>query len=688
MRGELQGDGRQRSGEGSASGEILRAARFDRRRARGRRYHASESDVRTAKGAGEVASLHVYPLKSGFASDVAIAKVELEGLSDDRRMMVVDERGRCITAREAPRLLNVRAAVDGAEILLWAAGARPLRIARSALTAASAPVSIWNDQALALDGGDEAAAWLSGFLDRICRLAVKPSKVLQAAVPGAERTASFADTAPLLLTNLASLADLARYFDGPISMARFRANVVIAGADAYAEDRWSRIRIGGVTFDVAGPCDRCVMVNLDAESADADRGDGLLSLLVERRRGADGRAYFGQFLIPREEGRVFVGDAVDVLSEKAPIIVRSAETKPVPQFRPTIAQGARRGARMLHCIGVIDEARDLRTFRFELESGEALSYEAGQFVTLDLNIDGEKIRRNYTLSSSPSRPMHVSITVKRASGGRASNWLHDNLTIGARIQATGPHGRFHLRAATGARKLLLLSAGSGVTPMISIARFIVDAGLPLDLHFHHSARDACDIPYLNELAVLRREARGGMTLSWNLTGARALDESCAPLGDGVAAAPGRIDEAMLRSFCPDLAERAIMCCGPQGFRDVARAMRPLESLFLEESFGESTHASDVADTRYRVTFARSGLVAEGAGATTILGLARQTGAPLQSDCEAGICGACRCRIISGDWRVADHCADPALSVLSAAEKAQGFALACSAQPVGDVMVDA
>lgn len=96
----------------------------------------------------------------------------------------------------------------------------------------------------------------------------------------------------------------------------------------------------------------------------------------------------------------------------------------------------------LVCCHVRQETHDVKSFFFRSPQGRAFSFEPGQFVTLELDIDGETINRCYTISSSPARPHTISITVKRVPGGKVSNWLHDNLRPGAPLRVLGPAGEF------------------------------------------------------------------------------------------------------------------------------------------------------------------------------------------------------------------------------------------------------
>jgi uncharacterized protein len=650
-----------------------------------------------------VENLHIYPLKSGAGIAVETARLEPEGLVGDRRMMVVDEGGNCLTARALPKLMQVRAYLDRDEVFLTAPGMPALGFFRSSLQQAGT-VSIWDDTVVALDAGDEAAQWLSDFLGKQSRLVLKGEQTHRPLGLGAGGTVSFADTAPLLLTNAASLADLNRFLDSEVAMERFRPNLVVTGPPAYDEDGWAMVRIGAVEFEVAGACDRCVMVTLDPRSGESRADHEPLAMLGRQRRGEDGKPYFGQFLIPRSMGRLMVGDTVEVLSRTKAIRILPGSAVPVTRLpsggTPTgHRQSGQSRERLLRCVGIIDETRDFRTFRFEVEPGEAIDYKPGQFITLLLDLCGETVRRNYTISSSPSRPHHISVTVKRVEGGHVSNWLHDTLRPGDTIRSLGPNGRFHLAAAGSAQRLLMLSAGSGITPMMAMLRFITDANLPLDVCFHHSARNVEDVSFLSELLLIRQQMGGRLRLSWALTGQEMVEESAFPAaalvgsGDRPHVFKGRLDAEMLRSVCPDLSERLVLCCGPDGFRETARqiceALLPTpKHPFLEESFGPDRSAAPQPQIGpYRVSFLKSGKSASGEGAVTILNLARKAGIQLPADCEAGICGTCRCKIVSGEWRIASNAADPDRAALSLAEKQAGYVLACSTNPIGNVEVD-
>src|SRR6478735_4696850 len=155
----------------------------------------------------------------------------------------------------------------------------------------------------------------------------------------------------------------------------------------------------------------------------------------------------------------------------------------------------------LVCRAVLDITHDVKTFMFAPEGDRVFHFEAGQFITLQLEIDGQPISRCYTISSPPTRPHLISITVKRVVDGPVSNWLHDNVIPGTRIAVEAPLGSFTI-AGRKATKYLFLSAGSGITPVMSMTRTLYDLGSDADILFIHSARTPADIIFRRELDAI------------------------------------------------------------------------------------------------------------------------------------------------------------------------------------------
>lgn len=266
-----------------------------------------------------LSGLYLYPVKSlrGFA--VSSAALDAFGLVGDRRFLVVDEQGRFLTQRTAPRMAQIDTELTGGFLILRNPHHGSAAIG---LDEPGAPVTvqIWRDTVEAVDCGVELAVWLSDFLRQPCRLVRMGARSHRpihkaAARPGDEF--NFADGAPLLLTGEASLADLNdrinAHGEEPIPMDRFRPNLVIAGAPPYAEDNWTHLRIGGLSFRPAGRSERCIMTTTDQRTGERPSKEPLRTLATYRRNPQEpSQVYFGLNLIAETpQGTLRVGDGVE-----------------------------------------------------------------------------------------------------------------------------------------------------------------------------------------------------------------------------------------------------------------------------------------------------------------------------------------------------------------------------------------
>lgn len=266
-----------------------------------------------------VTGLHTYPVKSMRGVAVAEALVEPWGLAGDRRWMVIDDSGDCVTARVHPTMLLLTPELTGDGIRIGGPGREPLDVGRPGR---QVPVSVHGKEPFAaMDAGEHAADWLSGYLGRSVRLVHADDPSRRRLNPRFARptdSAAFADAYPLNVATEESLAQVNAWIaegkraeEGPLPMQRFRPNVVLTGAAPFAEDTWRRVRIGEALFRAPKGCDRCVMTTVDPDTA--GRGKEPLASLARHRRW-DGVTWFGMNLIPDNPGAVIrLGDEVEVL---------------------------------------------------------------------------------------------------------------------------------------------------------------------------------------------------------------------------------------------------------------------------------------------------------------------------------------------------------------------------------------
>lgn len=304
---------------------------------------------------------------------------------------------------------------------------------------------------------------------------------------------------------------------------------------------------------------------------------------------------------------------------------------------------------VLICRQIRTETHDVKTFVFSAPEPRLFHFLPGQFLTWEFEIGGRRINRCYTIASSPTRPRVISITVKHVPGGAVSPWLHATLRPGMAVRAVGPMGDF--TCAAHAPKYLFLSGGSGVTPLMSMARSHDDLASEADIVFVHNARSPADIIFRAELAELARH-RPGFRFA-------PVCETDSP-GEPWHGLRGRLSLPMLRLLAPDFADRAIFTCGPAPYMAAVRAMLREAGFdmarYHEESFDFATlNAAGVMEAvvpaapsaGFRVTLSTSGRDIVCDADTTILDAALAAGLRLPSSCTKGLCGTCKSRMISG-----------------------------------------
>jgi glycine betaine catabolism B len=431
----------------------------------------------------------------------------------------------------------------------------------------------------------------------------------------------------------------------------------------------------------------------------------------------------GEMLLPQERHRLKIGDKVEIGSTTLYV-----EDLQLPGARLTESSASpltewETQDLMLRCYRIVSETHDTKTFWFTAEPALLFSYQPGQFVNLEFDIRGEKVKRPYSLSSSPTRPYSLSVTVKRVEGGFVSNWLQDEFKVGDTVRAIGgTKGSFSCTSNL-PPKILLLGAGSGITPLMSMVRYLYDAGLDTqtDIVFLYSARSQKDMIFYSELSAIAAQMkrfRLGITLS-------RPDAASAWAGY-----TGRVSQQMLQLLAPDFMERSAYVCGPNGFTSSIKSL--LKSLdfpmdqYQQESFGgkvekatpttirnpfqgvvdpdtliEATPQPEIAMPQLdvpaqtqalspptsskgnTVQFLRSQVSVPLNQDMTLLEIAEQEGVAIRSGCQAGVCGTCKVRLVQGKVR---H--DPTPDALTQAEQDSGYVLACIAYAEGTLEVEA
>jgi uncharacterized protein YcbX len=259
--------------------------------------------------------IYLYPIKSLGGIAVQEAQVEERGFKYDRRWMLVDKKGDFVTQRQHPQLALLQVALSESQLEVFSKGDPSQRIAfdLGLFSDQELQVSIWGDQVLARVVSVEVNRWFSDFLKMDLDLVVMPESSHRKmdpryAVQG--ESVSFADGMPYVMIGQASLDELNQRLEVPISMDRFRPNLVFSGGEAYAEDQFKQLQIGEVEFQVVKPCARCVLITVNQQTG--EKGKEPLATLATYRT-VNNKIYFGQNAVALAPGIVRVGDPIQQL---------------------------------------------------------------------------------------------------------------------------------------------------------------------------------------------------------------------------------------------------------------------------------------------------------------------------------------------------------------------------------------
>jgi ferredoxin-NADP reductase len=341
----------------------------------------------------------------------------------------------------------------------------------------------------------------------------------------------------------------------------------------------------------------------------------------------------------------------------------------------------------LRVTNIITETPSVKTFRLVPLSGDGLlpfTFVPGQFLNVAFAIGGARMNRSYSISSSPTKRKYVELTVRREPRGAVSRHIDDLLKVGDEIEAGGPVGKFTFDG-TEADSVVLISGGVGITPMMSIARFLTDRSWMGDIFFITTCRDEEDLIFAKEIVKLeRRNPKLHVTVT--ISGNAGIDWR---------GFRGRINKELLTQTVPDLISRRIHLCGPPPMMDAVKAILaeigvPQEQI-KTELFGATKPTPGAPGTTAKqsapatgplVMFSQNNKSAKIHVDQTVLELSEELGIGIEFSCRVGTCGLCKVKMTSGEVEMAVE------DALDAGDKANGIILACQAKPTSDITVEA
>lgn len=367
---------------------------------------------------------------------------------------------------------------------------------------------------------------------------------------------------------------------------------------------------------------------------------------------------------------------------------------PAPSLASDENLAGKRWSGQLRVGRIIQETADVKTYRLMNPAGGVLplSYLPGQFMTVSLPVDGKPIKRSYTIASSPTQRDYLELTVKHAPGGLLSGHMHTQLREGDLLELSGPYGSLVFTGRE-CKCILLIAGGVGITPMMSVIRYLLDRSWPGDVFLLYGCRAPADIIFREELEYLRRRHP-------NFHLVITVSESAADWDGPV----GRISRDLITETVPNLPSRYVHLCGPapmmEATREILQGLGVPSARIKTEAFGpaigkveltrgdaqpsasSATSPQPAAAAAPVVSFAKSHKSAVLKPGQVVLDAAEAAGVDIDYSCRAGTCGLCRVKLVSGSVSMAVE------DGLQPGDKENRIILACQAVAVGNVEVDA
>lgn len=324
----------------------------------------------------------------------------------------------------------------------------------------------------------------------------------------------------------------------------------------------------------------------------------------------------------------------------------------------------------LQVHSIVKEAPNVTTINFIAQ--DFYPYQAGQYALVSIK-NTPHITRAYSLSSTPGESRFVSITVREIEGGVGSTWLNNDVKVGDQVWFSNPMGEFSCQQVI-ADNYLLVGAGSGVTPIMSMARWLLANRPEVNVTVIHSVHSPEDVIFKQEWAELKAKypkLQLVINASVNAT-------------EGFAS--GRISAEIIKNAVPNLTDYTVMTCGPEAYmnalKEIVLSLGGSEDRFFTEAFFNTALAGEISsDKKTSLTInGISQIKAEVPVGMTLLAALEAQEQPVVSGCRTGLCGLCKTKVTGGEYEVVNT------GDLTDEEIAQGYVLACSCRVKENVSV--
>ena len=332
----------------------------------------------------------------------------------------------------------------------------------------------------------------------------------------------------------------------------------------------------------------------------------------------------------------------------------------------------------LHLAHVQRQTADAKTLRFLLPANYRFGFLPGQFLNFKWDIDGKPVQRCYSICSSPTRSGYIEITPKQTPNGYVSVFLNQKARVGLTVEVSGPGGQFFFDESEH-RRIVLIAGGSGITPFMSMLRYIDDKCLPTEVTLLYFVRTRKDIIFEADLKLLQSR----------LPSFHFLMLLSQP-DPGWIGLTGHLTRDLIEINVEDIPSCTFFLCGPPAMmksaQEVLQSLNVSPTRIKQESFGAAPASVSARDYPFigmaLVEFARSKQTQMASSSASLLETAEACGISMPYSCRQGQCGTCATKLLKG--RIHMQCEEGLTPEL----KQGGYVLPCVSHPQGDVTIDA
>ena len=325
-------------------------------------------------------------------------------------------------------------------------------------------------------------------------------------------------------------------------------------------------------------------------------------------------------------------------------------------------------------IDIIEETPSTKTLRLDSVEKYLPPFQAGQYISVNVDIDGIRTSRPYSISSSPDETAYYDITIRRVEGGFVSHYLLDSTKIGNTLQISSPAGNFIHNPIIHSNELVFIAGGSGITPFKSMIQHAVNTGISRDIWLIYGNKNSEEIVFDDYFTMV---AKKYPTIRY----IQVLEE-------GRARYNGYITAKIIKEVVGDSSSKTFFVCGPQGlYKHILNELQTLQlkprQIRMEmygvptDVFKQSGWPEDVTpDSKFKITIKNKKEFTVAAG-EPLLNSMEKNGVIVPSLCRSGECSLCRVKLISGKVY------QPEGVKLRQADRRFGYIHSCAAFPITD-----